>query len=278
MLNGTDLFRSANGRQKAIPAFDVAGGNVDILHAICHELAVKKACAFLASTPASILAYLGYNHFVGAVEDVSKQYGVDVATHLDHATELGEIDAALSVGFTSIMFDGSRLPFGLNLELTQKIVEKAHALDISVEAELGTIAGKEDNVAAPASMFPTVEESRRFVAETKVDFFAPAIGTCHGFYNRAPNIQWNLAQELSSSLATPMVLHGATGLSPGTVTRLLKLNFAKINFATGIRAAFYSGVRERINQGNASMKPQSFLESGRKSVARFARNILELVV
>lgn len=278
LVSGTMLLQCANSNQVAVPAFDVAGGNIDILHAVCQELAARKACAFLSSTPQSIEAYHGYQHFVQAVEWVADRYQVAVATHLDHAMEPSAIDLALSAGFTSVMFDGSKLPIDENIRLTREIVEKAQSFAASVEGELGIIAGKEEHVVADRSMFPTVEDSLRFVNETNVDLFAPAIGTAHGFYQGEPEIQWELASELHNFVDRPLVLHGGTGLEDVTLAKLLEMNFRKVNLATGVRAAFYAGVKESVCAGNRATKPQQYLATGRKAVQEFVSKSLKILI
>lgn len=278
LLSGTELFLAARKRQRAIPAFDVAGGNLDILHAICAELAKRQACAFLSSTPSSIQSYFSISHFMKTIADVSEEYGVCVAAHLDHASDLEAIDAALEAGCMSIMFDGSKLPFERNVDLTKRVVGKAHKVGASVEAELGIITGKENNIIADTVTFPTQVQAEAFVAATGIDFFAPAIGTVHGFYRGEPILQWELARDLGVSCVVPLVLHGASGLNDMVLNELIDLGFRKLNFATGVRAAFLAGIRDCLTGGNNMIKPQVYLKCGRESVSRFVDHILDLVM
>jgi len=278
LLSGTDLLAVSAKTQLALPAFDVAGGNVDMLHAIGQELAACRACAFLASTPSSIRDYYGYAHFVTAIREMAGFYDVQVAAHLDHASDVGEISAAIEAGCTSVLVDGSSLPFERNIELTKATVQKAHQAGVSVEGELGVIGGKEDECVAETSQLPTLAQALEFAETTGIDFFAPAIGTAHGFYKSEPRLDWSLARGLASSCTVPLVLHGGTGLESDVVTQLIHLNFRKINYATGVRAAFVGGLKNCLINTSETIKPQAVLRSGRESVGRFVRQTLQLVM
>ena len=236
LLSGANLLAASGETQLALPSFDVAGGNIDMLHAIGRELARSQTCAFLASTPASIQDYYGYRHFVSSIREMAAHYKVHVAAHLDHATSFEDIAAAIDAGCTSIMVDGSKLPLAANIELTKSVVKKSHRAGASVEAELGVIGGKEDECIAETAHAPSLKESMQFIDMTHIDFFAPAIGTSHGFYSGPPGIDWKLARDLGSSFKIPLVLHGGTGLSDDTVRKLIRMNFRKINYATGVRS------------------------------------------
>jgi ketose-bisphosphate aldolase len=276
ILSGVDLLNLARKRgQSAVPSFDVAGGNLDMLHAICGELAQQKACAFLASTPPSIEAYYGITHFLKTVREVSDEYDVAVTPHLDHATNAEDVEKALLAGCPSVMFDGSGLALEDNVELTRQIVAQAHARNATVEGELGVVGGKEEEVSADVIQVPSVDEALAFAASTGVDFFAPAVGTVHGFARGSVEIRWDLAEALSRACEVPLVLHGATDLDADTVRRFVQLGFSKVNFATGVRASFVLGLRESIVGANDSVRPQALLADARDSTRTFVRCVLD---
>lgn len=278
LLSGKKLLSVTGANQYAIPSFDVAGGNIDMLHAVCSVLAKRNATAFLASTPSSINAYFGISHFVKSISEIAEEYEVRVAGHLDHAVEPSDIEAALEEGCLSVMFEGSELPFQENVTLTKQIVQKAHEVGASVEASLGIIRGIEDELMSSESVFPTVDQSTKFIQETKIDFFAPSIGTRHGFYKSDPDIQIDLVNKLSIACDRPLVLHGGTGLANSILKSLIKKGFKKINYATGIRAVFFKGIEECISISDKNVKPQVYLRSGRKAVSRYVSNILDVVM
>lgn len=273
--SGTELLADVARQQRCVPSFDVAGGNIDILHAVCSQLSRHGAAAFLASTPASIHAYHGMTHFLSSVREVAAQYGVLVAAHLDHATELGAISEALNAGCRSIMVDGSALPEEENIALTRAAVALARNTSASVEAEIGVIGGKEDTDSAGGSSLPTPEDAHAFVQRTEIDLLAPALGTVHGMVAR-PCIHWDLAKRLADETRIPLVLHGATGLEGDTLRRFVDMGFRKANFATGVREAFLEGIRGEISR-QPHARPQAFLRSGRAVVERFCGRVLELL-
>jgi len=277
LLSGIQLIKQAKKPQQFIPCFDISGGNVDMLHAICEKLAQRGSSAFLSSTPSSIKDYFGFSHFIKTVEDIADKYNVNVAPHLDHATTVEDIDRSLSVGFTSVMFDGSKYDFKKNIKLTRDIVNKAHKHGASVEGELGIIGGKEDEIVSDLSSFPILEEALTFISETNVDFFAPAIGTLHGFYDSKPNIQWSLVKQLSKACPIPMVLHGGSGLNSSNIKKLVIPGFQKVNYATDIRVAFRFGIQKGLKNKN-HLKPQVYFKKGRDAVASFTDTVLDIAM
>jgi tagatose 1,6-diphosphate aldolase GatY/KbaY len=277
MLSGKELLNTSQN-QISVPAFDVGGGNIDMINAVCEVLASRNVAAFLVSTPSSIEDYFGMPHFVRAVETAAERYNANVVTHLDHATKVADVEKAIDLGFSSVMYDGSSLSIEENSELTKKIVQYAHSKGVSVEAELGVIAGKEDLVVAESSRFPTLEQAVEFIEYTGIDYFAPAIGTVHGFFKGEPDIQWDLVHKLNSNCLIPLVLHGGTGLPDPVVSDLLQKGFQKINYATGIRAAFMEGLQEGLSGADKQTKPQIYLRHARKHVKVFVHHIVDLVL
>jgi ketose-bisphosphate aldolase len=199
-----------------------------------------------------------------------------VAAHLDHASDPDFIGRALDAGCRSVMYDGSALPLEENRENAARVVARAAATGASVEAEIGIIGGKEEEVDAGAVSFPTPAQAREFAASTGIDLLAPAIGTVHGPYPGSPRIRWDLARELAQASPVPVVLHGATGLDDDTLRRLADLGYAKVNFATGVRAAFVEGIRQHLEAGD-SPRPQEVLRTGRRAVGDFVAGILEVL-
>ena len=158
------------------------------------------------------------------------------------------------------MFDGSRLPLDENIRLCREIVSYAHPRGIFVEGELGRIAGVEDDVkvdSADASG-ATLEESIRFVKESGIDTFAPAIGTAHGMYKSAPNIQFDLVSQLRDAVDTPIVIHGGTGLSEETFRKLIRNGGSKVNVSTAIKHGYIDGCKEYMQANPEKFDPIAF--------------------
>jgi ketose-bisphosphate aldolase len=183
--------------------------------------------------------------------------GVPAALHLDHAgpAQLDMIRAALDLGFTSIMIDGSQLPFEQNVEITARVVELARAYGAGVEGELGGIAG-EEGVAdtghdAPEEIpFTDPEEAVRFVEQTGVDALAIAVGTAHGIYAQAPRISFETISAIAERTSVPLVLHGATGVPDADMRRSVELGVRKVNYFSGLLKTAMDQVRAQAGRSD----------------------------
>jgi len=154
------------------------------------------------------------------------------AVHLDHGRTLETVRLALSLGFTSVMFDGSHYPLEKNIEMTREIVMMAEKFGASVEGEIGSIGGAEGDMDSADIQVTSVAEAKRFAEETKVDALAVAIGTAHGNYKETPLLRIDRLKEIHAALDTPLVLHGGTGLTREDFHNCLKNGITKINIAT----------------------------------------------
>jgi len=163
------------------------------------------------------------------------------------------------------MFDGSRLSFAENAAVTARIHEAVSPMGISVEAELGTVGGKEDDLTAEKMIYTDPEEAKTFVAETQVDMLAIAIGTAHGFYKGTPKIDIDRIAAIRKIVDVPLVMHGGSGLSDEIIVKAIKAGMSKVNFATELRAAFTEGTRNGLAD-SAVIDPKKYLAKGRERV------------
>lgn len=177
---------------------------------------------------------------------------VPVAVHLDHGATLATVQLALDLGFTSVMFDGSKYPLAENIQRTQEVVALAKKYGADVEGEIGSIGGAEGDMQASDICVTSVEEAKRFAAETKVDALAIAIGTAHGNYRKKPHLRIDRLQEIYAALKTPLVLHGGTGLTEQDFRNCIQKGIAKINIAT----ASYDRAAQRV-QGMVEQKGEA---------------------
>lgn len=170
---------------------------------------------------------------------------VPVAVHLDHASDVGTIDRALRDGYSSVMIDASAEPFAQNIARTREATRHAHQAGVTIEAELGGIAGDEDVArSTEIAVFTDPEQAEQFVTETEIDLLAVAIGNVHGLYRGRPELRFELLEQLRDRVSLPLVLHGASGLPDDAIRRAIALGVTKINFNTELRQAFF-GVFER---------------------------------
>ena len=274
-LSGLELLHQMPQNQKVLPCFDVGGGNLDMIHAVCRELKKTAFNAFLSSTYSSIDEYYGLGNFVDLVKSVSAEYGVAVSIHLDHATETLHIKQALDNGFTSIMFDGSKLPLAENIVQTNQLHELAKAYGASLEVEVGTIGGKEDDVISKTSNVTSLIELKEFIKSAEFDYLAPGIGNVHGHYSSV-DLDWKLISDIQNAIHLPLVLHGGSGLSDHHLSNILKSQFVKLNIATDIRLAYINALRISLDTYNDINKPSKLLRQGRIEVEKYVKTILKI--
>ena len=201
--------------------------------------------------------------YIAAIGKIAAEKGrVPVALHLDHCTNFQLLIQAIKSGFTSVMIDASHLSFAENLKLTKEVVRVAHAAGVSVEAELGRIGGKEDNIHVnTAEAFMTdPDEAVEFVTATKVDCLAVAVGTSHGIYKGEPSLNLALLQKLQSVLEIPLVLHGGSGLPDAMVKKVVEIGIRKFNVWTELAVAHTATIRALLKEQPALYDPRHLLK------------------
>jgi ketose-bisphosphate aldolase len=229
----------------AVPGFDVIG-----LETV--EAALESATAERA--PAIIMIYPNrtprqwWPGLAALVRAEAARTDLPVCLHLDHGRDLEQIQAALDLGFSSVMIDGSTLPLEENIALTRQVVETAHARGASVEAELGHVGrGDEDlDAAEQARRLTRVEEARQFVKATEVDALAIAIGTVHGLYRGKPELDFERLHALRKAINVPLVLHGGSGTPDEDIRQAVAGGICKINVWTELEHAFVGTLKEQL--------------------------------
>ena len=217
-------------------------------------------------------AGLDYVAAIGKVAAASTE--LPVVLHLDHCTHFDTIVQAIKAGFTSVMIDGSALPFNENIKLTQEVVRVARAVGVAVEAELGRVGGKEGHieVSAAEAMMTDPEAAVEFVAKTQVDCLAVAIGTSHGLYRGTPKLNFTLLKELQTRIRVPLVLHGGSGLDNDTIRKAIRLGIRKLNIWTELAVAQAGTMRRVLNAEPELYDPRKILAPGRESITAIVKN------
>lgn len=195
---------------------------------------------------------------------------VPVVAQLDHGDSFEVACRCLRRGFSSVLIDGSLLPFEENVDLTRRVVDVAHAVGSSVEGELGHIGGTEDDVTTESSASTTVEEAVRFVEATGIDALAVAIGTAHGTYRTAPRLDMERAEEIRDAVPVPLVLHGGSSLTADTIRRAIDVGFRKINIGTELKMAHTNALRAFLDENPEQFDARAFLPVVRDAVRRLA--------
>lgn len=255
LMNMKDLLAVANEQYFAVPAFNIGTGQ--ILKAVIECCEEKKAPVILAIHP-SELEFQGDN-FIASCIAAAHASKVPMAIHLDHGSEIQQIQRAIRDGFTSVMIDASHMSFEDNIEITKKVVAMAHPLNVSVEAELGTIGttGNGGEYGADKIIYTDPEDAKKFVEATGVDTLAIAIGTAHGIYPKGvkPELKLDLLKKIKAVVNVPLVLHGGSSNPDAEIAESVKLGVNKINISSDIKVAFYQQCRKTLNENPELREP-----------------------
>ncbi|MER1984321.1 MAG: class II fructose-bisphosphate aldolase [Solibacillus sp.] len=209
----------------------------------------------------------GFYTVVKIVEGLMKDMSitVPVAIHLDHGSSFAKCKEAIDAGFTSVMIDASHYPFEENVATTKEVVEYAHARNVSVEAELGTVGGEEDGVIG-GIMYADPQECKNLVEATGIDCLAPALGSVHGPYKGEPNLGFVEMEEISKLADLPLVLHGGTGIPTKDIQRSVSLGTAKINVNTENQIEATKVIRAFLENDSKTYDPRKYLGPAREAI------------
>ena len=301
LVTTTEMFKRALNADYAVGAFNV--NNMEIIQGIV-DAAQAEDAPLILQVSAGARKYAKPIYLTKLVEAAVLDTGVDVALHLDHGADFDICKSCVDGGFTSVMYDGSMHPFEENIRVTKQVVEYAHAHGVVVEAELGKLAGVEDDVHVDeaSAKFTDPEQAAEFVHKTGVDSLAVAIGTSHGAYKfkGTPYLDFERLKTMHKLIPdTPIVLHGSSsvpqefvalcnkygGEVPGAkgvpeemLTEAAKHGVCKINIDTDLRLAMTAEIRKTLTESPAEFDPRKYLGNGRdaiqKMVAHKMRNVL----
>lgn len=273
LITSTELLLNAQDGGYAVGAF--CAENMEMVQAIVEAAKELSSPAIIQTTPSTI-AHADAAIYRAMVDAAAKDVPVPLVMHLDHGNTLELCKKAIDAHYTSVMIDGSTLPFEENVSLSRKVVAIAKPKDIPVEAELGTIGGKEDDheVTDKDALYTDPYKAREFVERTDVQSLAVAIGTAHGFYTQPPRLDFDRLQEIRKAVDVPLVLHGASGVSDESVRQAIKLGICKVNFATELRVAFTKGVNRVFNENPSVYDPKHYSAAGREEVKKVVKAIM----
>lgn len=247
LLNMKELLKVAKENRFAVGAFNVADSN--FLRAVVEEAEESNSPAIIAIHPDEF-EFLT-DEFFAYVRERAGNSSTPFVLHLDHGASLDQVVRAIRAGFTSVMIDGSLLPYDENVEKTRKVVEIAHMVNVSVEGELGTIGDTGTTVEGGVSEITYVdpEDVEDFIAKTNVDTLAVAVGTAHGIYPKdvKPKLQLELIEDIVNRVDTPLVLHGGSSNPDKEVARAVKIGIQKVNISSDMKFAFYKKAREILS-------------------------------
>ncbi|MBF1183874.1 MAG: class II fructose-1,6-bisphosphate aldolase [[Eubacterium] sulci] len=301
LITTKEMFKKALVNDYAVGAFNV--NNMEIIQGIVDAASIENAPLIL-QVSAGARKYAKPAYLLKLVEAAIEDTGLDIALHLDHGEDFDICKKCIDDGFTSVMIDGSKHPFEENIALTKQVVEYAHAHGVVVEAELGKLAGVEDNIKVDArsATFTDPDEAVEFVERTGVDSLAIAIGTSHGAYKFTgePYLDYERLKKIHSLLPdTPLVLHGASsvlkefvdrcnefgGQIPGAqgvpeemIRESTKYGICKVNIDTDLRLAMTAEIRRVLIENPKEFDPRKYLGPGRDAITKMVQHKIKNVL
>lgn len=268
-----EMLAAADKGAYAVGAFNVE--NMEMVMAVIKAAEEMRAPAILQTTPSTI-KYAGLLLYYANVKAAAKRASVPIALHLDHGSSFALAMQALRTGYTSIMIDGSHESFEDNIALTRSVVSACAPSDIPVEAELGKVGGKEDDLECDDPGYTDPEDAVKFVEETGVSSLAVAIGTAHGIYKGEPKLDVERLSEIRKRVAVPLVLHGASGVPEETVKECIRRGISKVNFATELRIAYSDGVKKFLKENPEAFDPKKYGAVGMEYVTRAVKDKIRM--
>ncbi|WP_261131104.1 class II fructose-1,6-bisphosphate aldolase [Bacillus sp. Marseille-Q3570] len=268
LVSMKEMLEKAKAEGYAVGQYNL--NNLEFTQAILQAAEEEKSPLICGVSEGAARYMGGFKTVVNLVESLMEEYNVTVpvAIHLDHGSSFEKCVEAIHAGFTSVMIDGSHHPLEENIALTKKVVEVAHAVGVSVEAELGRIGGQEDDLivddAEAAYAIPA--ECDQLIRETGVDCFAPALGSVHGPYKGEPNLGFDRMKEISELTGVPLVLHGGTGIPTADVKKAISFGHAKINVNTESQLSASKAVREVLAEKPELYDPRKYLGPARDAI------------
>ena len=265
-----EMLKKAQQGKYAVGAFNAE--NMEMVQAIVAAAEAEHAPVIIQTTPGT-LKYADAMIFAGQASRLAAAAKVPVALHLDHGNSFELAEYCVRQGYTSVMIDGSLLPFEDNVALSRRVVEMAG--DTPVAAELGTVGGKEDSHEASMS-YTDPAQAEEFVRRTGVYSFAPAIGTAHGVYKSTPKIDLERLSEIAARVDAPLVLHGTSGVPDETVRACIERGICKVNYATDLRITFTNAVKAYIAENPNAFDPKKYLGAARAAVTERVRELIRV--
>lgn len=274
LVTTREMLERAQREGYAVVGFAVY--NLETVRSAVETAERLRAPLILQTTPSTIDT-VGLEYLVALAKVAAERVTVPVALHLDHGDTLERVRLCLEHGYTSIMIDGSALPYEDNVALVREATELAHKYDVPVEAELGWV-GRAEELADEASDIGLTDPdmARDFVERTGVDSLAVAIGTAHGVYKREPKLDLVRLAAIRAKVSVPLVLHGASGVPDATLQKAIQLGIAKMNIATELKVPFATTLREYLTKHPEEYDPRKYFRPAQEAYAAVVQEKIRL--
>jgi fructose-bisphosphate aldolase, class II len=265
LVSMNEFLPKAKANKFAVGQFNM--NNLEFAQATV-EAAMEEKSPFIYGVSEGALKYMGIEFTVAMARAAAEKSGLPIALHLDHGSSFEVAMKCIRAGFSSVMFDGSHYGLEENIALTKEVVKAARAMGVSVEGELGTIGGVEDDLSvdeADATM-ANPEEAIRFYEETGVDCLAIAVGTAHGMYKGEPKIHYDIIQKVANAIPVPIVLHGGSGVPDEAIRQSILSGVGKINVNTENQVACTKAIRDVLAANAEVIDPRKYLTPARSAM------------
>ena len=265
-----DLLSAASKGGYAVGAFNC--NNMEIVQAIVQAAVAEKSPVIIQASQGAI-KYAGLAYIAALGRLAAQEASVPVGLHLDHGTSFEQAVRCIRHGFSSVMIDGSKFAFEDNIALTREVVKVAKAVGVSVEGELGKICGTEDDISVcdRDAAFTDPREAAAFVERTGIDSLAVAVGTAHGVYKGAPDLDFERLQAINDLVEIPLVLHGSSGVPDKDIREAIRRGVRKVNIDTDVRTAFVEEVRQVLQEFPKEIDPRKVLGPAREKMEQRIR-------
>ena len=273
VVSSARLMKRAEKENYAIPAFNI--DNLESAMAVSEIMHEMRTPVIVQMIPRT-LNYGGIAIYPAMMRELMADCPVDYALHLDHGSSLALAKKCVAGGFSSVMFDGSLMPFEDNIKFTKEVTDFALPMDVSVEGELGTIGGKEEGDTDLEASYTKVSEAEEFVRRTNVSTLAIGVGTAHGVYKGTPHINIERIKEIHTAIDTPLVLHGASGLSDEILKDCIAAGITKINFATELRQAYTNGIKAEFAKDPEVFDPKIYMRGAIDNIKEVLRHKINI--
>lgn len=274
LVTTKEMLLDAQKKGYAVGAFNVE--NMEMVMAVVSAAEETKSPVIMQTTPSTV-KYADFDYFYANVKVAAEKASVPVAIHLDHGNSFDLAMKAYRTGYTSIMIDGSHGTFEENIALTKSVVDVCKNGNVPVEAELGKVGGKEDDLDGGDGGYTDPSQAKEFVERTGADSLAVSIGTAHGVYKGEPKLDLDRLSQIREVVDIPLVLHGTSGVPDDVVTECVNRGICKVNYATDLRIAFTKGVRKVLDENPNTIDPKKYNAQGREEVKEYVKSKMLVV-
>ncbi|NRT74169.1 tagatose bisphosphate family class II aldolase [Clostridium beijerinckii] len=276
ILSTREMLLKAQREYYAVPAFNIH--NLETLQVVVETAFEMRSPLIIAGTPSTITEYAGPDYVKAMAEVAASKYDIPIAIHLDHFEDVNEIKNDIDIGFRSCMIDASKYDFEKNISIVKDVVEYAHRFDATVEAELGKLGGREDDlvISEKDAIYTNPDDAVEFVKRTKVDSLAVAIGTAHGLYKGEVKLDFNRLKEIRDKVSVPLVLHGASDVADDLVKKAISFGICKVNVATDLKIPFSNAVKRYFEKNPNANDPRKYMTPGKEAMKEIVKHKIQV--